>query len=101
MTITIIIYNLCMDAVSPFGGVSVFPGTVNVSTGDMVEITCSTRGGPSNFFTYTRVLDQREIGNMSTISISISSSLDGGDYECAVTNSAGNGTDITTINGIS
>ncbi len=90
-----------MDAVSPFGGVSVSPATVNVSTGGMVEVTCVTSGGPNNSFTYTRVLDQSEIGNMSTITISIRSALDGGDYECAVTNPAGNGTGITTINGIS
>ena len=83
---------------SPQGNVSVGPlGVVNSRVGDVVELSCEAGGGPNNMFTWTA--NGVQIADSQGVVQSISSALDGGEYQCQVQNMAGSGTASVTING--
>ena len=56
-------------------------------------------GGPGNWFSLRRLMDDAVVENMSVINISITSVLYGGQYLCEVQNAAGNSSAILVING--
>lgn len=74
------------------------PQTVNSMNGSSVTLTCSARGGPNNTFQWT-YLRTGDAVSTSYQYIFTSTIYTGGDYQCTVTNDAGNGTDNATVNG--
>ena len=85
-------------AVSPDGSIMVDPPSTDSNVGDMVNLTCTTSGGPGNTFTWT-FPNGDVIGTTPTISVGVASALDGGMYQCRVENDAGSATETAVING--
>ncbi len=71
----------------------------NTAVNNVAELQCSASGGPDNEFTWIRMLDGEVVGNEMNININIIGAIDGGIYMCTVQNSAGNGSDLLTLNG--
>ncbi len=92
-------YVSILYTVSPEGSVTVLPKITNSFQGDIVTLTCSAMGGPRNLFLWTRLYNSFVVGNMSSLTVSVSSATDGGQYRCDVTNLAGNDSETTTLNG--
>ncbi len=78
---------------------TVMPKITNNFQGDSVTFTCSAMGGPRNVFLWTRVYNSFVVGNMSSLTVNVSSATDGGQYRCNVTNLAGSDSETTTLNG--
>ncbi len=78
---------------------TVMPKITNSAQGDSVAFTCSALGGPRNMFLWTRLYNSFVVGNMSSLTVNVSSATDGGQYRCNVTNLAGNDSDTATLNG--
>ena len=93
--------NLCLHfvTVSPEGGVFAYPSIVNSSFGDIQQFTCFTRGGPENMVSWTRLSDGVTVGSGGVLIVSVEGVDDVGMYRCEVTNLAGNGSSIVTLNG--
>lgn len=65
----------------------------------VVTLECSTLGGPGNTFTWTHVPTGQEISSNQSLTVQISSGMDGGAYRCSVENEAGSGMTEATIFG--
>ena len=50
-------------------------------------------------FSWTRLLDNVTVGNMSSLTVSVDGADDGGMYRCDVINPAGSGSFVITVNG--
>ena len=87
-----------INLVSPRGSVSINPQITNSFNGSSVTLTCSAEGGPNNTFqwTYSRTGEVVSTTTQYTLTASITT---GGEYQCTVTNGAGNDTDNATVNG--
>ena len=83
--------------VSPNGSVRAQSSINNTRRGDVVELSCLTEGGPGNEFVW--ILDGTVLANLPNFHRNISSSLDGGFYQCQVENEAGVGIYSLAING--
>ncbi len=66
---------------------------------DMVTLSCSAEGGPYNTFLWTYLRTGEDVANTSEYTVT-SSVLTGGDYQCTVSNDAGNDNDTATLNGM-
>ena len=75
------------------------PDTVYSEVGEMVELSCSTQGGPGNSFTWTFSEDMEQVGNTSDITVGLMDVFDGGVYTCEVQNEAGTGTAASQVFG--
>ena len=84
--------------VSPAGSVVVTP-TINSQQLSTEMLTCLAMGGPGNVFTWTKFDDGSVVNMTADISIMVMDASDGGAYQCSVTNSAGNDTAQTVVNG--
>ena len=84
--------------VSPFGSIFISPQITNSFNGITVTLTCNARGGPMNQFTWTYQRTGEQVSNQSVYQFT-SSIYTGGDYECLVSNNAGNQTNNATVNG--
>ena len=92
-------FNLIVHfTVSPEGSVLVGRDQINSALGDVVELTCTAEGGPSNSFSWTFL--GQNVGSSPAINVSITSVLAGGDYTCAVRNEAGDDNATTLITGM-
>ncbi len=85
--------------VSPTGGVSATPIVHNSRVNQSVQFLCTSRGGPGNNYTWTRLLDNTVVGNSALLNVDVVGADIGGTYQCHVTNRAGNGTFQPTLNG--
>ena len=74
------------------------PSTINSFNGSNVILTCSARGGPFNQFQWI-YLRTGYIVSTETQYTFTSSLYTGGEYECEVSNRAGNETDNAVVNG--
>ncbi len=77
----------------------VMPNATRSFQGESESFNCSALGGPGNMFSWMRLHDSMMVGNMSSLTVSVSSATDGGQYRCDVTNLAGNDFDTVTLNG--
>ena len=75
---------------SPEGSVAVSPKMVIAEVGETLTFTCSAQGGPDN--TYQWQNDGRDLMNETdtTLIVSNIAAMNGGNYTCMVSNTAGN-----------
>ena len=74
------------------------PTVVNGYEGEDYESKCSARGGLDNQFIWTYLRTDNLISNSTTLQVNNVNVLNGGDYECLVSNLAGNESKIFTLN---
>ena len=89
-----------MCTVSPEGSVEATPSDLSSERGVSQTFTCSSRGGPGNTFTWTRLLDRVVLTTNSTLRVLVDSAEAGGYYRCTVQNDAGNETDDVVLRGM-
>ena len=65
----------------------------------MVTYTCYADGGPDNTYEWLQLRDNSVVSSVQELILDNTDPLDGGDYQCTITNNAGNTTDMTTLNG--
>ena len=71
----------------------------NVTMNNNVTYTCYVDGGPGNSYWWIRLRDNEVVSMTQEFTLNNTGPLDGGDYQCIVTNDAGNDTVMTTLNG--
>ena len=84
--------------VSPAGSVRATPETINASPNESSRFTCSAEGGPGNTFQWTYTRDNTTVSNEPLL-LRTSTAMVGGDYQCHVSNQAGNEAINVTLNG--
>ena len=81
--------DVCIHTVSPEGGVSVEPSMPSVERNESVTLMCSSQGGPRNTFAWIRPSTGLHLSSESSLTVAVSSGVDGGVYRCYVENDAG------------
>ena len=66
---------------------------------NMVTYTCYADGGPGNTYEWLQLRDNSVVSSMQELILDSTDPSDGGDYQCTITNNAGDTTIMTTING--
>ena len=66
---------------------------------DGVTYTCYADGGPGNSYQWLRLRDNKVVSMAQELTFNNTNPMDGGDYQCTITNTAGNTTSMTTLNG--
>jgi len=76
-------------------------GDNTYENGDLIELNCSSEGGPDLEYSWSRtnMFSATTTTNTSTLTISNLATVDGGDYTCTVTNDAGTSSSTITVNG--
>ena len=64
-----------------------------------ITYVCHADGGPNNTYEWLRLRDNEVVSLTQELTLDNRYSLDDGDYECIVTNAAGNTSAMTTLNG--
>ncbi len=83
---------------SPIDSVTITPSIVNSAFGDNVTFECISDGGPNNQYQWTNIQADVIISIMPYLTIESVLVDDGGQYQCNVTNEAGYGTAVSTLN---
>ena len=83
---------------SPFESVNIYPSMVNVSFGDAVTFECLSDAGPNNTFQWMNLETGDIVHSGPQLTIDSVMFIDGGDYECQVSNEAGFGSAISVLN---
>ena len=97
---TCVIYNneliisLCSHSVAPYNATITEAVIVN-----MVNFTCNADGGLGNTYEWLRLRDNEVVSMTEQLILDNTDPLDGGDYQCTITNIAGNTSVMTTLNG--
>ena len=84
--------------VSPVNGVSIFPETIDSISETTVNFTCSSLGGLNNTFEWTSVRTEAIVSASEELTI-VADAVEGGLYQCRVSNPAGDETELATLNG--
>ena len=66
---------------------------------NMVTYTCYAEGGPGNTYEWLRLRDNSVVSSIQELILDNTDPLDGGDYQCTITNNAGDITVNATLNG--
>jgi len=77
-------------------------GDNTYNNGDDLELNCSSEGGPDLEYRWSRMMNDFSmdtITNTNTLMINGVITVDGGDYTCAVNNTAGTDTRTITVYG--
>ena len=64
-----------------------------------VTHTCNADGGPNNSYQWLRLRDGAIISITKVLTLDNTNPLDGGDYQCIISNIAGNTSVMTNLNG--
>ena len=64
-----------------------------------VTYTCYADGGLGNTYQWLRLRDNEVVSMTQELTLNNTDPLDGGDYQCTITNIADNTTATTTLNG--
>ena len=64
-----------------------------------VTFTCYADGGLGNTYEWLRLRNNEVVSMMQELILDNTDPLDGGDYQCTITNIAGNASAMTTLNG--
>ena len=65
----------------------------------MVTYTCYADGGPGNTYEWLRLRDNSVVSTVQELTLDNTDPLDGGEYQCNISNAAGSDTAMTTLNG--
>ena len=87
-----------LSLVSPEGSISAMPEIENSFDGDAVQFTCTAQGGPENEFVWRYLRTGETVSVTQQLSLTSDESV-GGQYQCEVSNLAGNDTATVTLNG--
>jgi len=66
---------------------------------NMVTYTCYADGGPGNTYEWLRLRNSLVVSSIQELILDNTDPLDGGVYQCTITNDAGNTIVMTTLNG--
>ena len=83
---------------SPEGSVVIEPSNIDTSFGDNVTFICSSLGGPYNQYQWTHLETDNIVSNEPQLTISSVSFGDDGNYQCEVSNIAGNDIAVSSLN---
>ena len=83
---------------SPEGSIVIEPSNIDTSFGDNVTFICSSLGGPYNQYQWTHLETDNIVSNEPQLTISSVSFGDGGNYQCEVSNMAGNDIAVSSLN---
>ena len=89
------------STVSPEGSVMVVANT-SFDLGQPLLLQCTAEGGPENVFSWTRINPSNDVESLTVgmeYQIPDLQAVDGGNYECRVSNTAGAGSEIITVTG--
>ena len=75
------------------------PVEVTISYSDDVTFNCSGLGGPDNEFEWTFLSSGDIVSNSSELFLESVTFSEKGQYQCVVSNDAGNGSAISILNG--
>ena len=75
------------------------PRVIDASFGDNVTFICSSLGGPYNQYQWTYLETDNIVSNEPELTISSVLFNNGGNYQCEVSNAAGNDLTTSTVNG--
>ena len=94
------VYNTVITVSPPH---TVAPYNVTI-TKDMVNsgnvtYTCYADGGPGNSYQWLRLRDNKVLSVEQELTLNNTDPMDGGDYQCTITNIVGNMTSVTTLKG--
>ena len=64
-----------------------------------VTYTCNAEGGPGNTYEWLRLRDNETVSMTQELTLDNTDPLDGGNYQCTITNTAGDTSAMTTLNG--
>ena len=64
-----------------------------------VTYTCNAEGGPGNTNEWLRLRDNATVSMTQELTLDNTDPLDGGEYQCTITNAAGNTSAMRTLNG--
>ena len=86
---------LYSNAVAPYNA------TITEATADnIVTYTCYADGGPGNSYQWIRLRDNEVVSMTQELtSLDNTDPLDGGDYQCIISNDAGYDAALTSLNG--
>ena len=85
---------LCSYAVAPYNA------TITMDThNNNVTYACNADGGLGNSYQWLQLRDSAIVSETQEFTLDNTNPLDGGDYQCIITNIAGNTTVMTTHNG--
>ena len=84
--------------VSPEGSVEIDPSNIDASFDDNVTFICSSLGGPYNQYQWTHLETDNIVSNDPQLTISSVSFDNGGNYQCEVSNMAGNDIAVSSLN---
>ena len=65
----------------------------------MVTFTCYADGGLGNTYQWLRLRDNEVVSMTQELVLNNTNPLNGGDYQCTITNIAGSTSAMTTLNG--
>ena len=71
----------------------------NVTMSNVITYTCYADGGPGNCYQWLKLRDNELVSITQELTLDNTDPLDGGDYQCTITNNAGIDTLMTTLNG--
>ena len=71
----------------------------NVTMNNIAVYTCYADGDPGNSYQWIRLRDDYVVSMTQELILDNTDPLDGGEYQCNITNNAGNDTAMTTLNG--
>ena len=83
---------------SPEGSVEIDPSNIDASFDDNVTFICSSLGGPYNQYQWTHLETDNIVSNDPQLTISSVSFDNGGNYQCEVSNMAGNDIAVSSLN---
>ena len=83
---------------SPEGSIVIEPSNIDTSFGDNVTFICSSLGGPYNQYEWTHLETDNIVSNEPQLTISSVSFGNVGNYQCEVSNMAGNDIAVSSLN---
>ena len=83
-----------VNTVAPFNATITEVVVIN-----MVTYTCYADGGPGNTYEWLRLKDDSVVSSTQELILDNTDPLDGGNYQCTITNNAGDTIIIGTLNG--
>ena len=84
---------------SPEGSIMIDPRVIDASFGDNVTFICSSLGGPYNQYQWTHLETDNIVSNEPELTVFSVYFNNGGNYQCEVSNAAGNDLTTSTLNG--